>query len=70
MKYWNKWSFEGTRWVDNNLGMSEVEKNYIYDNNSIDWKFVNSIKSYYKTFFENCGKPNSQINSDDDELPY
>jgi hypothetical protein len=70
MDFWDKWFFEGSVWVDGNLGIRGMKKDSIYDNKKIDWKFINEIKPYYKTYIINWVKPSSICADDDNDIPF
>jgi hypothetical protein len=70
MKFWDKWAFKGSVFIDNNIGTHGVKKDSIYDNKKIDWKFVNEIKPYYKSYIINWEKPDIINKDDDNDLPF
>lgn len=48
-KYWDKWHFERTEWINDYALMRGTNKDSIKDNKSINWKYYEELKKNKKT---------------------
>jgi hypothetical protein len=70
MEFWDRWSFEGSTWRDGNHGTSGTKRDSISDNKNIDWKLVNTIRPYYKSFIRSWEHSKPSVFDDDNNLPF